>query len=214
MNPAANKGRFIVLEGVDGCGSTTQTRRLVERLRAAGHDARSTCEPSDGPIGAMIRAALERRLTTGAGAPHKFDWATLALLFAADRVDHVNSFIVPALAAGAIVVSDRYTLSSVAYQGARGLDWRRILAEGEAEFPRPDAVFLLEIDPAAGLARARARGRVMDAAFETAEFLARVAAIYRAIERDYVERIDAGQTADAVAAAVWRSVALRLGLPA
>ena len=109
-------GRFIVLEGVDGCGSTTQTKRLVEALATRGYDARSTCEPSDGPVGALIRQALEKRLRDARGEARRFDWATLALLFAADRLDHVEATIAPALAAGAIVISDRYTLSSLVYQ--------------------------------------------------------------------------------------------------
>jgi dTMP kinase len=112
----ARPGRFVVIEGVDGCGSTTQTRRIVERLRSAGRDARSTCEPSDGPVGTLIRAALERRLSASDGTARRFDWAALALLFAADRLDHVASFVTPALVQGAVVVSDRYTLSSIVYQ--------------------------------------------------------------------------------------------------
>jgi dTMP kinase len=179
---------------------------MAAALRRAGREPVVTREPTDGEYGRRIREMAARG--TPPPPEEELRW------FVEDRREHAQRVLRPALAQGRVVVTDRYTLSSVAYQGARGLDWRRILAEGEAEFPRPDAVFLLEIDPAAGLARARARGRAIDAAFETADFLGRVAAIYHAIERDYVERIDAGQTADAVAAAVWRSVTRRLGVAA
>jgi dTMP kinase len=202
-----NAGRLVAFEGLDGSGKTTQVERLAAALRAAGHpDVLVTREPTDGEWGRRIRAMAAR----GSPPPpeEELRW------FVEDRREHARQVLRPALAQGRIVVTDRYTLSSVAYQGARGLDWRRILAEGEAEFPLPDAVFLLEIDPAEALVRARARSRALESAFETAEFLARVGAIYHAIERDYVERIDAHQDPDAVAAAVWRSVSRRLDQPA
>jgi dTMP kinase len=201
-----NAGHLVAFEGLDGSGKSTQVELLVAALRRAGREPVVTREPTDGEYGRRIREMAAR----GSPPPpeEELRW------FVEDRREHAQRVLRPALAQGRVVVTDRYTLSSVAYQGARGLDWRRILAEGEAEFPRPDLVLLLEIDPADGLARARARGRHIDAAFETADFLARVAAIYAAIDRDYVERIDAGQPPDAVAAAVWRSVTRRLGLPA
>ena len=199
-----NAGLLIAFEGLDGSGKSTQVERLAAALRGAGRDPLVTREPTDGEFGRRIRNMAAR----GSPPPpeEELRW------FVEDRREHAQRVLRPALAQGRLVVTDRYTLSSVAYQGARGLDWRRILAEGEAEFPLPDAVFLLEIDPAQALERARARGRAIDAAFETAEFLTRVAAIYRAIERDYVERIDARQGPAAVAAAVWRSASRRLGV--
>jgi dTMP kinase len=201
-----NAGWLIAFEGLDGSGKSTQVERLAAALRGARRDPVVTREPTDGEFGRRIRAMAARG--TPPPPEEELRW------FVEDRREHAAQVLRPALAQGRVVVTDRYTLSSVAYQGARGLDWRRILAEGEAEFPRPDAVFLLELDPAEALSRARARGRAIDAAFETAEFLTRVAAIYRAIERDYVERLDARQDPGAVAATVWRSVARRLGLPA
>ncbi|HET9930560.1 MAG TPA: dTMP kinase [Polyangiaceae bacterium] len=155
-------GRFIVLEGVDGCGSTTQTRRLVEALRNRGHDARATCEPSDGPIGVLIRKALEKRLTDGEGAPRRFDWATLALLFAADRVDHVANGIDPALQASAVVVSDRYTLSSVVYQSVTAPegtpDAVRWISEINRAARSPDVTIVLGVSAQVAAERRRKRG--------------------------------------------------------
>lgn len=106
---------FVVLEGLDGAGTTTQSDMLVSWLRANGRPALCTREPSDGPIGVLIRQMLCRRIVGRDGNP--IDRETLALLFAADRVDHVHNEIEPALQAGKWVVSDRYYHSSFAYQG-------------------------------------------------------------------------------------------------
>ena len=155
-------GRFIVLEGVDGCGSTTQTRRLVEALQRRGHDARPTFEPSDGPIGLLIRSALEKRLQGADGAPRRLDWATLALLFAADRLDHVASAVEPGLAAGAVVVSDRYTLSSIVYQSVTApaatgdaVAWIESLNRAARV---PDLTIVLGVSVEVAAERRRARG--------------------------------------------------------
>src|SRR3954464_11602121 len=111
----ARKGRFVVLEGIDGAGTTTQVARLAERLRKdGGQPVRVTREPSDGPIGSLVRQVLTGRIVIPGGrAP---GGATMALLFAADRMDHVESDIEPFLGQGGIVVSDRYDASSLAYQ--------------------------------------------------------------------------------------------------
>jgi dTMP kinase len=177
------RGSLIVLEGLDGGGKTTQVAALARALRAAGRDAVTTREPTDGPIGRRIRAMA----ASGALVPPEQELAW----FMEDRREHVAQVIEPALAAGRVVVSDRYFLSTVAYQGARGLDWRAILAECERAFPLPDRALILEVDPAAGLARTRARGGHAEPAFEAEAYLARVAAIFAAIDRPYVTRIDA-----------------------
>ena len=93
-------GRFIVLEGIDGAGTTTQTSLLAARLRRDGVHVRTTREPSDGPVGTVIRQILAGRIVGAGGrAP---GWATMALLFAADRMDHVESEIEPFVSAGGI----------------------------------------------------------------------------------------------------------------
>ena len=138
----ARKGRFVVLEGIDGAGTTTQVARLAERLRAdGGLPVRSTREPSDGPIGSLIRQVLTGRIVAPEGrAP---GWATMALLFAADRMDHVESDIEPFLAAGGVMISDRYDASSLAYQsvssGQRRRAGRRVdpLAQPARDAARP-----------------------------------------------------------------------------
>ncbi len=195
------RGRLVAFEGLDGAGKSTQLARLARVLRARGREVVETREPGDGPAGRRLRelARAGRRL-----APDlELD------LFLEDRREHVARVIAPALAAGRWVLTDRYTLSTVAYQGARGLDWREILARCEAEFPRPDLALLLEVDPARGLERARGRGAGLEA-FERRGTLERVAAIYRALELPWVERIDANASPDAVHAAVLERVAKRL----
>ncbi len=197
------RGSLIVLEGIDGGGKSTQLALLVDALRAEGRDVVRTREPTDGPIGRRIRemAASEERV-----APEQeLAW------FMEDRAEHVAEVIEPALAAGRVVVSDRYYLSTVAYQGARGLDWEAILAESERRFPTPTLALVLEIDPAAGLARVERRADTAEPAFEEQGFLEHVASIFAAIDRPWIERIDARGDVESVAAALQGAVARRLG---
>ena len=111
--------RLIVLEGIDGAGTTTQARRLSERLSAHGVEVLTTCEPSSGPVGTLIRGVLTGNVD---GEPENWDWKSMGLLFAADRLQHVTREIGPALARGATVISDRYVLSSLAYQSVSAND--------------------------------------------------------------------------------------------
>lgn len=201
---AVNRGRLVALEGLDGCGKTTQAARIAEALRARGHDVVQTREPSEGPIGRKIRELAR----AGEQVPAERELQ----LFTDDRRDHVAQVIEPALAAGRWVITDRYYLSTVAYQGARGLDWRAILASSEAAFPSPDAALLFELPAALGLARARARGSAPDLWFEHGEYLTQVAAIFAAIERPYLARVDASGSAEAVTARALGALHTRTGL--
>jgi dTMP kinase len=197
------RGKLVAFEGLDGCGKSTQVAALVRALRDAGRDALATREPTEGPTGARLRAMA--RSGTALPPEEELRW------FVEDRRAHVRAILEPALAAGRIVVTDRYFLSSVAYQGARGLDWRRILAESEAEFPPPDLALLLELDVAVGLERASGRGDAAEL-FERVDFLERVAAIFAALDRPYIERLPADGSIAAVHARVVDRVRARLGL--
>jgi dTMP kinase len=130
--------------------------------------------------------------------------------FVEDRREHVARVLRPGLEADAIVLTDRYFLSTVAYQGARGLDPARLLADAEAEFPLPDLAIVLEIEPAAGLGRVAGRGGIAEPAFEDEPYLGRVAAIFRGLDRPYVERIAAHPAPEVLARSIWERVALRL----
>jgi dTMP kinase len=196
---AVSRGRLVALEGLDGCGKTTQLARVVGALLDAGHEVLATREPTDGEWGRKIRMMAQ----TGDLPPaeEELRW------FTEDRQEHVQEVIAPALEAGRTVVTDRYFLSTVAYQGARGLDWREILRESEARFPRPDLVLLFEVSPELGLSRVRARAGTEEPAFERVDYLARVAEIFAAIERDYLVRVDARGDEAAVREALARPLA-------
>ncbi len=206
---AVGEGRFVVVEGIDGCGSTTQVERLVAALTARGLDVRRTAEPTTGPVGRLIREGLAVPDPAGSVAPRPvFDWATFALLFAADRVHHNETVIGPARAAGAWVVSDRYDLSSLAYQsatappGPQALPWIREL---NRRARRPDLTIVLDVDPAVASERRRHRGGPREI-YEVADVQRRLAALYaRAAELvpgDRVVHVPSAGPVDEVAGAV------------
>jgi dTMP kinase len=211
------RGRFVVIEGIDGAGTTTQARLLGERLRAAGRRVHVTAEPSGGPVGALVRQVLSGRLR-GRAPDGAFDAEALALLFAADRLDHARAEILPARSAGIDVVSDRYTLSSLAYQSLTTGEARWIAAiNGRA--PAPDVTILLRVAPAVAFARRRAASHAREI-FEEAAFQRRVAAAYEraagVLRRrgERVEILDGGESPEAVAVAIDRIVEkVRAGRP-
>lgn len=185
-------GALLVFEGLDGSGKTTQCARLAARLRARGRDVVETAEPYDGgTYGPKIRAMS--RSATPLAPEEELRW------FVEQRREHVRERIGPALAAGKVVLSDRYFLSTAAYQGSRGLDAEAILAANEREFPIPALVLLLEIDTSAALARVASRGGAAEPVFERRDFLERVAASFRRLERPYIARIAADRAAETVA---------------
>ncbi len=201
-----NRGLLIVFEGTDGSGKSTQLPHLAARLEAAGERVVQTREPHDCPAGRAIRAMA--RSGKRVAPEQELAW------FFEQRRAHVREIVRPALARGEVVLSDRYFISSAAYQGARGLDAAAILAASEAEFPLPDLVLWLDLPVSEGLARAAVRREPHEPAFEERAFLERVRAEMAAIERAYLVRIDASGSADEVEARIARAVANRLPLRA
>ena len=199
-----NRGRLIVFEGIDGSGKSTQLRLLAEQLRQNEIAHLVTGEPTDGPWGRKIRAMARsgERVTP----EEELHW------FLEDRREHVATVLRPGIETGQIVLSDRYFLSTVAYQGARGFDPQALLVQSEAECPLPDLALIFAIDPEAGLARVHARGGTAEPAFEDAEFLSRVAAVFRSLDRPYLARIDARGPVATVARAVRETVRERLAI--
>lgn len=166
------RGALVVLEGIDGAGKSTQAARVAEALRADGYDVVTSREPTDGPFGRRIREIARE----GRAALAPEDELTL---FLQDRRVHVSTLIEPALAAGRVVVLDRYYLSTMAYQGALGLDPAEIQWLNEAFAPPPDLALILTLPVPEALARIRAgRADGLDPRFEQAEYLERVAAIF------------------------------------
>ena len=198
------RGKLIAFEGIDGSGKSTQVALLAEALRAAGVGPVVTREPTDGRAGRAIRAMASSDAPVDADEELR--------LFLEDRREHVREVIEPALRDGRVVVTDRYYVSTVAYQGARSHDPAQLLAASEAEFPIPDLVLLFEIDPAEGLARVRRRGATVEGAFERDDFLMRVAENFRSLDRPYLARIDAAGTQEAVARRVAATVRARLDI--
>jgi dTMP kinase len=190
-----SRGRFIVLEGIDGAGTTTQTERLVAHLRARGRQAAATREPTDGPIGRLLRELLLGQHRTGDGAA--VGGSTMALLFAADRLDHLQREIEPLLAAGTDVVSDRYLLSSLAYQAVEAdRPWIVSLARGVRQ---PDLTILVDLPIAVAAERRQRAGRPVER-YDADSFLARVAENYRQLARETgASVIDGAGTPDGVA---------------
>jgi len=203
-----SKGRFIVLEGIDGAGTTTQCGLLAKRLRKDGVSVRTTREPSDGPVGTTIRQILAGRIVGAGGrAP---GWATMALLFAADRMDHVEAEIEPFVAQGGVIISDRYDASSLAYQsvssgkgGESTVEWIRTLNK---QARRPDITIVLDVPAEVAVTRREARG---DAAqlYEQNELQRALCVFYKDLQRhipnDRVVVVDGSGTIEATAEKVY-----------
>jgi dTMP kinase len=177
---------------------------LAGALRGRGIDVVATREPTAGEHGQRIRAMAQSGERVD--PKQELEW------FVLDRREHVASVIEPGLAAGRVVLTDRYYLSSVAYQGARGLDAKSILADSEAEFPLPDLVVVIEMDPEKGLARVGARGGVAEPAFEEIDFQRRVAEQFAALGCPYLMRVPGDGAPEAVHRRVAEIVLARLGL--
>lgn len=191
---------FIVLEGGDGCGKSTQAGRLVARLRELGREVVATREPGATEPGAAIRS-----LVLGGG---DLDARTEALLIAADRAEHVSRVIRPALERGAVVVSDRYVPSSLAYQGVgRGLGVEAVarLSSWATDGLEPDLVIVFDVDPAEAAGRRAGPQDRMER--EPDSFRALVLQAYRDLAAQFGWTVlDGSAPVDAVAEQVWAAV--------
>jgi len=188
------QGAFICIEGIDGCGKTTHAKLLAKKLWR-DYNAVYTAEPSHGKIGTFIRKRYlygEKRLSSVAEA----------LLFAADRVEHVENEILPALRRGKLVISDRYIYSSLAYQGATGLslDWIEKIHEHAL---RADFAVLIDVDPTIVMRRLKPMKSVM----ENLETQQKVREIYlEFVEKGELIRIDGNKPKREVASELFTAV--------
>jgi dTMP kinase len=209
-----HKGAFIVLEGVDGAGTTTHTRELGQRLKARRVAFHTTAEPSGGPVGSLLRQTLTGRMVMSApeGGPSRPPaWSTMALLFAADRLDHCESEVLPQLRSGVSVISDRYYHSSVAYQsvtggGVEAIGWIRDL---NRYAQRPDLTVVLDVSPeVAAERRSRRRGSVE--MFDADEIQSALCAFYATLERHFpgerIVHVDAQGSVEEVRERIGREV--------
>ena len=214
---------FIVFEGIDGCGKSTQMRRLAERFEAVGREVLLTREPTSAAVGALLRRALVGEVVLAD--------ETLALLFAADRFQHVEDLILPALQAGKAVVCDRFYFSSFAYQGeeqksgqvlqnskqASGGAGLRVRQYNSAvmEVCPPDVVFFLDLPPEESMARIR-RSRAGVEIFENVEKLRVIRENYLSLIEEFqpddacpvtkIYKINAAQSEDIIADEVWSAL--------
>jgi len=196
-----DSGCFIAIEGLDGSGGTTQVGRLVTAVGALRHEVVRTREPTPGPVGTLIRAAL------GANTPaSSLGDGVLPFLFAADRQDHLDRLIGPALARGAVVITDRYVPSSLAYQGMSiGVEAAFAL---NASFRAPHLTVVLEVPPDECMRRIEARGEARER-FEDRERLALVRAAYTdglallEARGDHIVRVDGTLPIDVLAELIW-----------
>ncbi len=207
-----SRGRFITFEGIDGSGKTTQMRLLVRRLQTQGRDVLEAVEPGGTPVGRQIRHILLD------AANQDLRPTTELLLYFASRAQNVEQCILPALAAGKIVVCDRFTDSTLAYQGyARGLGAETVLALDRIACRglAPDLTLLIDLDLDTALARAHKRNaggatdetRMDD---QSREFHQKVRDAYLALAKQHAGRfrvIDGRGAPEEIAARVWESVA-------
>lgn len=206
----AGQGLFVSFEGIDGSGKSTQARLLADRLRGEGHDVVLTREPGGSPGAEEIRALVLQ------GDPDRWSAEAELLLFTAARRDHLERTIQPALAAGQIVICDRYADSTRMYQGLSRGDLReavdtlhRLMIGLE-----PDLTLLIDMDPAAGLARAKARAteeeRFEDFGLNLQE---RMRAGFLALAKEFAQRfvvLDGNRPPDVVARDVYAALDLRM----
>ncbi|HOE96984.1 MAG TPA: dTMP kinase [Candidatus Sumerlaeota bacterium] len=195
---SARPGRLIVIEGIDGTGKTTLARLLADALRESGREVVLSREPTDGPHGRRLRESARQGRHPRAEEE--------AALFLADRRDHVERLILPALRAGRWVVLDRYFYSTMAYQGARGLDPAEIERSNRAFAPSPDLLVLLELPVEDALERIRSQRGTAPDHFEGRDYLEQVAKHFAAVEHPRLLRLDARLAPDQLLAEVMRAL--------
>jgi len=203
------RGHFVVLEGIDGAGTTTQAAELRRAFSARGLPAHVTAQPSGGPIGTIIRQVLSGRIVSRGAQPP--GWATMSLLFAADRMDHQDAEIGPNLREGVNVVCDRYVYSSAIYQSASAgredaVDW---ILEINRYARVPDLVLLLEVDVEIAIGRRQQRLGAREI-YDDPEFQRSLAAGYRRLPEIFPDTnivpVDGNRPIDEIAEACWAEV--------
>ncbi len=188
------KGKFIVFEGIDGSGKSTQAKMLHESLVEGGVECLLTYEPTDKNYGKKIRDSF---------SSERLSPTTELEYFTLDRDEHISDIVLPALERGVHVISDRYYYSTAAYQGARGLDYKMILESQMSKFLKPDICFLLDIDIDTSCSRIKNRGKANS--FENIDYLREVYSVFQKIESDdkasigTIANIDASQSLESIA---------------
>jgi len=200
------KNLFIALEGIDGSGKSTQLKLLKEKFEQAGHKVYTTCEPTDGPIGKIIRDIFTHKMEA--------DHRTIAALFVADRLDHIlnnTNGILKLLEDGYTVISDRYYFSSYAYQSAHvDLDWVIQANSLSAGLLRPDLNVYIDITPEQSIERIK-NGRTTTELYETLENLQNVHHKYFEVmellkDEEQVFITNGNRTPELISADIWKEI--------
>ncbi len=200
------KQLFIVFEGIDGSGKSTQVKLLTEKLIAAGHKVYTTFEPTDSPIGSLVRNIFKGRMT----ADHK----TIAALNVADRLDHLHNEInglLKKMEEGYTVISDRYYFSSYAYHGVHvDIDWVIAANALSAATLKPDVNFFIDVDPEVSMQRLNSTRGTIEL-YETLDNLQQVRGKYmESFEKlkgeEKIVFINGNQTVAAIAGDIWKEL--------
>ena len=197
------KGYLIVIEGIDGTGKSTQATMLAEALRKSGREVVQSFEPTNGPWGKKLRDTA----TTG-----RLSIEDELEYFINDRREHVEQLIIPTIESGGIVILDRYYFSTMAYQGARGIDPKVIRAKNETFAPQPDTLIILDLDVDIALQRIGVRdGQANE--FEKRESLDFCRKLFLSLKDEtYAYVIDANTEITEVNASVMAAVHAQLGM--
>lgn len=191
---------FIVLEGIDGTGKSTQAKRLASHFQSLGKTVSLSREPTDGPWGTLLRNSAQ----SGRLSPKEELEA-----FLNDRRQHVEELIAPSLTAGNVVILDRYYFSTMAYQGARGFDPIQIRKDNEAFAPLPDLLLILDIDADTALQRIGSRGDIANE-FEQRNNLERCREIFLSLKNEpFAKIIDANASIDDVTQSILAALPTR-----
>lgn len=194
------KGLLIVIEGIDGAGKSTQARILLRKLKSLGYNAVTSREPTRGKWGLEIKKLAKR--------PDSLSPEEELALFIRDREENVEENLKPALSRKKVVILDRYYFSTIAYQGAKGINPSRIQRLNEKFAVKPNLVFILDIDAGKGLARIHKRKK-KDLLFEREGYLVKVGKIFKGIRGRKFIHIDASRPRKDISAEILAAV-LRL----
>ena len=200
-------GLFVVLEGIDGAGTSTQAQLVTKQLRLRNHKVFQTFEPSDGKIGKLIRETIKSDGT------RKPSWMAMTLLFSADRLNHVETVIEPNIIDGTHVICDRYYHSTLAYQSLSsdlcGECWMPWIKEVGVFSAVPDITFILGIDPEVAAQRMQGRRKPKDV-YENLEFQQKLSKFYANIEQHFpaerIVHIDGSWSVESVTAEILQHI--------